>query len=195
MAHRILRSASYLTMPWKNGGGVTREIAVYRSQGAPLWRLSVASIERDGPFSDFTGYDRTIVPLQGHGVILDLSNGERAVLDRPFRPFPFAGELHVDCRLIDGPVRDFNVMTRRADCAHTVEVREAGARALDLTDATIRFVYVLEGEPTVEASPDGAANEPLRAGDTLCLDGGAPPQLRAREGSALVALVRIVPRS
>ncbi|TAM56575.1 HutD family protein [bacterium] len=195
MAHthrtgRVLRRASYRAMPWKNGGGITHEITVFPSEEAPVWRLSVATIERDGPFSDFTSYDRTIVPLEGHGVILDLSNGERAVLDRPFHPFPFAGELKVDCRLIDGPVRDFNVMTRRAECTHAVEARRIGERALNLAGPEARFVYVFEGELVVEVPPSGAG-EHLHVGDTLCLDGSAPVCLRPRADSARVALVRI----
>lgn len=189
-ARTVLRRAAYRAMPWKNGGGITHEIAVFPSEGAPAWRLSVATIERDGPFSDFTGYDRTIVPLEGRGVILDLSNGERAVLDRPFRPFPFAGELKVGCRLIDGPVRDFNVMTRRADCTHAVEVRRVDERPLDLAGPEARFVYVFEGQLIVEA-PRSGAGEHLNAGDTLRLDGSATMRLRARDGLVRVALVRI----
>lgn len=186
----MLRSASYRAMPWKNGGGVTHEIAVFPSEGAPQWRLSVATIETDGPFSDFTGYDRTIVPLEGRGVTLELSNGERAVLDRPFRPFPFPGELSVECQLIDGPVRDFNVMTRRGDCTHAVVELSIDRRPLELSGAAARFVFVFEGNLVVESAPPNA-REYLSAGDTLRLEDGETLRLHARKRSARIALVRI----
>ena len=72
-----LASASYRTVPWKNGGGTTREIAVSED-----WRLSVATIEQDGPFSDFTGFDRTIVPIEGNGIELIFAPDQSVTLDR-----------------------------------------------------------------------------------------------------------------
>jgi len=65
---RIIRSADYLTRPWKNGGGTTRDIAS-SPPGASLddfvWRLSLAQVDRDGPFSRFDNVDRTLVLLSG----------------------------------------------------------------------------------------------------------------------------------
>src|SRR5512147_1621544 len=70
---RVLGPADYRTMPWKNGGGRTTEIAA-APRGADLagftWRISVAELERDGPFSAFPGVDRTLVLLAGNGMRL-----------------------------------------------------------------------------------------------------------------------------
>jgi environmental stress-induced protein Ves len=103
-------------MPWKNGGGHTVEIAV-EPPGADLthfaWRVSVAAVERDGPFSPFPGVDRTLVLLAGKGMRLS-GGGVDVELRAAFEPVTFAGEANVECALADGPTRDFNVMVRRS---------------------------------------------------------------------------------
>lgn len=116
--------------PWKNGGGVTREI-VCCPAGAGMgdfdWRVSIASIAADGPFSAFPGMDRVIVLLDGSGVRLRSRDGRvDHRLDTPLAPFAFAGELPIDCSLLAGPTSDFNVMTRRGLLRAEVRVlREA----------------------------------------------------------------------
>lgn len=107
----VLRAAGYPRMPWKNGGGSTEEIT--RDAGEGLegfgWRLSIADIDESGGFSRFEGYQRVISVLQGAGMNLQV-DGEytRALL--PFDAFAFKGESAVGCSLIDGPIRDFNLI-------------------------------------------------------------------------------------
>ena len=76
--HRVLSPADYRRMPWKNGGGHTTEIAA-EPPGAGtasfVWRVSVADIAQDGPFSAFPGIDRTLVLLSGRG--MRLGDGRR----------------------------------------------------------------------------------------------------------------------
>src|SRR5262245_22091782 len=68
---RILRRQEYLRMPWRNGGGTTYEIAREPVEGEEFdWRLSLALIERSGPFSNFAGYQRAISLVNGAGCIL-----------------------------------------------------------------------------------------------------------------------------
>ena len=78
---KIIRHASLEPKPWKNGGGVTREALRVPPSGDPFqWRVSLAQIDASGPFSDFTGYDRTLVLLEGGGLSLEFPDGERALL-------------------------------------------------------------------------------------------------------------------
>jgi environmental stress-induced protein Ves len=131
--------SSLLATPWKNGGGTTREIAAFPS-GAGFdtfgWRLSIAEVERDGPFSSFPGVDRTIVLLRGAGMRLrDLGRGDEHALTDPGAPHAFAGEASIEAKLVDGATSDFNVMTRRGRWSATVErltlrAEVAGADAL-----------------------------------------------------------------
>ena len=62
--------------PWKNGAGLTREIAFGGASAADFdWRLSVAEVVRDAPFSAFPGIDRCITLLRGAGMHLRAVDG------------------------------------------------------------------------------------------------------------------------
>jgi environmental stress-induced protein Ves len=103
-------------LPWKNGGGVTRELLRLPAHaGEADWalRISVADIAADGPFSPFAGVTRWFAVLSGHGVDLRFAGRALAVRagDPPLR---FDGADAPDCALIDGATRDLNVMVRRA---------------------------------------------------------------------------------
>jgi environmental stress-induced protein Ves len=106
--------------PWKNGGGTTREIAVWppgAGMDAFAWRVSVADIVADGPFSAFPGIDRQIALLDGAGVHLQAHDDSFCHrLTAIGEPFGFAGDTAVHATLVEGPTRDFNVMSRRGVC-------------------------------------------------------------------------------
>ncbi|MBA2319595.1 MAG: HutD family protein [Deltaproteobacteria bacterium] len=118
MTLQVVRAADHRSVPWKNGGGTTVEIAV--SPGTPfLWRASLARVEADGPFSDFTGYDRWLVLLDGPGMTLTFPDGDR-ILERPLRPFPFDGGTPVRAALRGGPTTDWNWIVDRSRAEGTV---------------------------------------------------------------------------
>jgi len=108
---KVLRAKDYPRMPWKNGGGSTEEIT--RDAGTGLdgfgWRLSIADIGESGGFSSFAGYERIITVLQGDGMTLRVDGQDTHPL-LPLEPFAFSGESHVDCTLLGGPIRDFNLI-------------------------------------------------------------------------------------
>jgi uncharacterized protein len=111
----VLREADYVTVPWKNGGGITREILKVPPDTAAFdWRLSLATIEQPGPFSAFDGYDRTLVLVRGAGVELDFGSQGRAVLRAPGQLAAFDGAAHTSCTLIDGPSSDLNLIVSKA---------------------------------------------------------------------------------
>ena len=139
---RVLRAADYRRMPWKNGGGVTTEIAVF-PEGAGLdafeWRLSMATVSSDGPFSLFPGVDRTLAVLEGEGIVLSVDGLPGETVARMSTPFAFPADRPASALLISGPITDLNVMTKRRLWKHKVErllptqsniVREAGATAI-----------------------------------------------------------------
>ena len=117
---RIIRSADYPTRPWKNGGGTTRDIAV-SPPGASLddfvWRLSLAQVDRDGPFSRFDNVDRTLVLLSG---AMTLHEQDRRIDLVRHAPVMFEGERAIEATLAGGATLDFNVMTRRGRARHVV---------------------------------------------------------------------------
>jgi environmental stress-induced protein Ves len=173
-------------MPWKNGGGTTREIAIEPDpEGAtrPLWRLSIATIASDGPFSDFMGYDRTIVAIEGGGVELTFANGQAVTLDRERRALGFPGEQRVWCRLLEGPVRDLNVMTRRDRFTHSLELAVSSPNGRIRADGA-RYVVVLEGELKV----GGEIASPL---DAVALDPNGETELPVGDRGVCACVVRL----
>jgi environmental stress-induced protein Ves len=185
-AVRVLRAAERVASPWKNGGGVTREVAAF-PEGADLggfqWRVSLADVAQGGPFSAFPGVDRVITVVSGAGMALTVDGVEHLV-DAPYRPFAFPGDADTDCRLLAGPLVDFNVMTRRGSVSAEVAVVER--EAVRLTGPTVLAV-VLAGE--AELRPAGATLGPLDA--VLLEDDGAEgdgPLLDVRGVAAVVTL-------
>lgn len=108
--------------PWKNGQGWTAEIAI-SPEDATLesfdWRISIAGTDHGGPFSSFPGIDRTLLILKG-AIRLTVDDHQPVVLDPISAPVPFPGELPTAATLIEAPIMDFNVMTRRDRFSHNV---------------------------------------------------------------------------
>ena len=125
---RVIRRAEYPTRPWRNGGGISHEIAWHPADD---WRLSLAEITRDGPFSDYTGFDRTLTVI-GQGLRFG---------GAPIGPAPhaFRGEDAIHATLQAGPVLAFNVITRRGAVAHHV------ARRTGPATSAAGFVVALSG--------------------------------------------------
>lgn len=79
---RLIRSTDLVRVPWKNGGGTTAEVAVHppgTGFDAFDWRISMADVAADGPFSRFPGVDRTLVLAEGRDLVLDLEGGLRVL--------------------------------------------------------------------------------------------------------------------
>lgn len=170
---RILRAVDRTPMPWKNGGGVTREMAIW-PPGAALdafdWRISIADVAQGGPFSTFPGIDRVLTVIEGAGLELAVEGLAPIVLDDHAPPFAFPGDAACAATLHAGPIRDLNLMVRRGACTARVR-RLDGPEIVDCTAQTV-FVLALEamelnGE-RLEAE-DGAI---LERGARLSLGGG-----------------------
>lgn len=163
MTGRILRSTDYQRMPWKNGGGTTTEIWKQVSPaGEMLWRLSIADVASDGPFSEFPGIDRWIMVIEGKGMELTVEGRGLQRLDRPFEPFAFSGDAKTNCRLIAGPIRDFNLMVARSFGSGSLRVVHLAPNATQAFAENIVAFHVLRGDIEVMSS----AVHKLSAGDS-----------------------------
>ncbi|MBV2156030.1 HutD family protein [Kitasatospora sp. SUK 42] len=151
---QVLRASERPATPWLNGGGVTREVAGFPA-GAGLdgfdWRVSLADVATAGPFSPFPGIDRVITLVEGAGMALTV-NGAEQLIDAPFRPFAFPGDAATDCRLLGGPVVDFNVMTRRGRVEATVELVSTPRTVEVPAEATVLLVC-LAGSAVADGTP------------------------------------------
>src|ERR1700722_15563962 len=126
----LIRGVDLVASPWKNGGGVTREVIEFPEGGGLdtfAWRVSVADVAQPGPFSRFAGIDRTLVLLAGAGMRLDVAQGVSHELSAPLDVVRFAGESQIDATLIDGATHDFNLMVRRSSARADLTVWRDGA--------------------------------------------------------------------
>ena len=105
--------ASIASQPWRNGGGTTRPLAEAANGD---WRVSLADVARDGPYSPFPGMDRQSLVIKGAGVTL--RNGTDTVAIKPGQPAGYEGEIVWQATLCDGPVVALNTMVKRDRLAH-----------------------------------------------------------------------------
>jgi environmental stress-induced protein Ves len=190
----LIRGADLVAAPWKNGGGVTREIAAF-PEGAGLdafvWRVSIADVAQAGPFSRFAGIDRTLVLLSGAGMMLDETDDTDAhavkthALTQPLDIARFAGEAPIDARLVDGATRDFNLMVRRGAAVGETEVWRGDTQ--HTLSADVVLLFCVSGSVSVTLGGD---TQPcvLEADDTLCI--GRPNALSCtvKGAGALLAI-------
>ncbi len=190
---RILRIADYRIMPWKNAGGTTTEIFVFPEassiSGAPFeWRVSIADVARDGPFSPFPGYDRHIMAIAGNGMVLEGGPEGPIRLAGNLVPRHFSGDWAISGRLISGPVRDFNLMARRDSYDSRLEMHETAAELRLNAAASTLLVHVLDGEVA-------ASGHVLAGGETLLLGPGEKAIAKPLAEPARLAVCAITPRS
>jgi uncharacterized protein len=165
---RIIRAHDCKATPWKNGGGSTTEIAIGPA-GASLeafdWRVSMARVASDGPFSDFAGIDRTLAVVRGNGLMLTIGEDAPVTLSSGADPVSFSGDRPTSARLTDGEITDLNVMTRRGRFRHRL-LRIAKSTSCDFGDDDIAIVLSLDGTTTIAFDRD---SKTLDHGDAALL--------------------------
>lgn len=124
---QLIRYRECPSTPWKNGGGSTKQLLISPAN-ADLsdfdYRVSIASVSSSGPFSQFIGIDRQLCLLEGEGLKLHIQgdNLDSGTLLTPNdAPFNFKGETQIESQLLDDPVLDFNVMTKRGKYSSNIE--------------------------------------------------------------------------
>lgn len=184
---RRLSPADYRVMPWKNGGGTTTELyAAPAPSAAPalpfLWRVSIAEVAADGPFSRFDGYDRHIMCISGAGMVLHGGPAGPIDVTARFTPQRFSGDWTIASRLVSGQIRDFNLIAAGRRLESRLDCRLlAGPETLGCGPGQTVFVYVLDGA----AQADGF---PCPAGTSFLLAPGERIRLEPEAGAAPVRL-------
>ncbi|MFF0064829.1 HutD family protein [Streptomyces sp. NPDC005279] len=187
MTARVLRAADRTAVPWKNGGGVTREITA-SPEGAPMdafdWRISLADVGADGPFSAFPDVDRTLTVVEGAGMDLTVG-GRRTLADEPYRPYDFPGDEETEGRLLGGPVVNLNVMRRRSRTACLTSVVRGELLVAVPSGATV-VIVALDGTTVLDE-----AGVTLGQYDAAVLD-ASPGSLHTDGHAAIVTLLKSV---
>lgn len=189
MIARVIRQHDLARVPWKNGGGTTAEVAAF-PEGSGFetfgWRVSMADVASDGPFSTFPGIDRTLILAEGDGIVLNVE-GVPYPLDRTSPKLAFSGDDTTTGRLTSGPIRDINVMTRRGRFRHSTRFVESGV-ALLAQETVAAFLVVLDGPFDITLAADLHSVERL---DTLALE--ATQDLILLSGTGRALLIEIAP--
>jgi uncharacterized protein len=186
---RVLRAAAHRRMPWKNGGGVTTEIAVF-PEAAGLedfeWRLSMATVASDGPFSLFAGVDRTLAVLEGEGIRLAIEGRPEERIMRGSPPVSFVADRPTSAKLISGPVTDLNAMTRRGVWTHRMERLAVSGKAAIIDCGDIALVFCAAGSAAISNGEEVLA---LSLHDAAIVDDA--PLKATSSGGARLYVVRL----
>lgn len=190
MTTRLIPYANLEASPWKNGGGSTTEIAV-APHGSGFdsfdWRISLARIVQDGPFSAFPGIDRTLALVEGDGVLLDF-DGERRVLLCAEEPvISFDGGHRIDATLSGTATIDFNVMTRQGECTHQFGIRALDGASDFAPRGDVTLLFMAQGDFLDLANGDERIG--MVRFDTVAFEAGTTWTLEA--GAATVFVVDI----
>jgi uncharacterized protein len=157
---RIIRRSSFTATPWKNGGGITHEaIRVPPSGDAFLWRVSVAQIDASGPFSDFAGYDRKMVLLQGRGIVLAFGSGDQTALRGIGDWVEFDGAVPTRCELLDGPCVDLNlIVSKSLRTAARIEIL-SGPEHVAAARGETTLIFGIRGSLSLDSGNESARLE------------------------------------
>jgi environmental stress-induced protein Ves len=154
----IIRFAELRSEPWRNGGGVTRELASHpkaasAQDGAWDWRVSIADLTKAGDFSAFPGMERVLTVVDGELLLLTVDGAEHPL--EKYRPFKFSGEAAAHGALPTGDIRNLNVITRAGSFKGFTSIIELSKkRAHPVFEG--QLAVLLQGQATVSAGALGA---------------------------------------
>ena len=182
---RILRWSELKAVPWKNGHGITRELAKETNAASFSWRLSIADVAGDGPFSRFDGMRRILTVVEGKGMELIGLNG--TLQADVGVPVEFDGTLDITSRLKDGPLRDLNLIFDPQFCGGQVSaLMEGESLSLHSRSGRVLALHCMEG--SVELMGYGQ----LQKGDTAIFEQGTSAvRINAASQALLVTIDRL----
>lgn len=182
----IIRFADLKPQPWRNGGGITRQIAGHTGtapDGGWDWQVSIAEVTKAGDFSPFPGMERVLTVVDGELLLLTVDGAEQPL--EKYRPFRFPGGAATACSLPTGDVRNLNVITRAGSYkgfTFIIEISKKRAHPLFAGQLGI----LLQGQATAS---DGAHEpEVLNRYDAVAGSDEDSPEILGRGFLAVVSI-------
>jgi environmental stress-induced protein Ves len=209
----IIRYVTLKAQPWRNGGGVTREVASGYAAGVEAsctpagpaqdpdwdWRVSIAEVSKSGAFSAFPGMERVLTVVEGQLLLLSVDGAEHPL--EKYRPFRFSGDADTAGALPTGDVRNLNVITRTGVVKGYTSIVELSKKRAHPVFAG-QLGILLQGQAT--AGPGAAGSEPAAPGgaaavepvtldrfDTVVGSDTATPEILGRGFLAVVSVDRL----
>jgi uncharacterized protein len=180
---KVLSKHDYREMAWKNGKGRTIELLrLPHPKIADLFslRLSIASMAESGPFSHYPGIERTIILLEGNGVVMDFVDEIKMSLNVLHKPIQFPGEAEITAQLINGPIREFNIMAARDVVEAYVEV-PTKVTSLPVGGEEQQFCYICEGNAS-------SGIQSLKKDDLVMSSPGEKITLTSKDGFTAIVI-------
>jgi environmental stress-induced protein Ves len=184
----IIRFADIKPEPWRNGGGVTRQLASQSGAGRAQdgswdWRVSIADVSKAGHFSPFPGMERVLTVVEGELLLLTVDGAEQPL--EKYRPFRFPGGAATQASLPTGDIRDLNVITRAGSFkGYTSIIELSKKRAQPIFEGS--FGILLQGQATVADA--GNEPEPLARYDAVLGSDVDTPDILGRGFLAVVSI-------
>jgi len=190
---KIIRYAELKAAPWRNGGGVTRELAgfpkspqgVSADDGTLGWRISIAEVGQAGPFSRFAGMERVLTVVDGELLLLTVDGAEHPL--EKYRPFRFSGDADSYGALPTGDILDLNVMTRNGAFKGYTSIIELSKKRAHPVFAG-QFGILLQGQASVSTGSGDGGAEPLSRYDAVAGSDTATPEITGRGFLAVVSI-------
>lgn len=183
----ILPYRDLIDVPWKNGGGVTRNIATGEIGTDIAWRLSRADVDTDGPFSNFAGLTRILTIISQNA--MDLEHVDGVLHARPWKPLWFDGGLSITSHLKDGPLTDLNLMFDPKLCTANAQVMQGWNSIGVPASNDLTALHILAGHPKCGKLTFGV-------GDTIFLDASSRDSVELDlEDAALVLALQALNQS
>ncbi|MEP1768721.1 MAG: HutD family protein [Sulfitobacter sp.] len=177
---QILLSDDLTEAKWKNGGGITRNIAVGMLGDISAWRISRADVATEGPFSNFAGLTRILTVVSSNS--MELVHEDGTLQARPWEPVLFDGGMPVVSRLPDGPLTDLNLMFDPTLCSGSAQVQRGPLDLAPPPEGYLCVLHVLAGNPSCGAETFGTA-------DTLFLEPNCGADVQLKQGDAVLMLL------
>jgi environmental stress-induced protein Ves len=184
---------AYRRTPWKNGGGVTIDIACAYHPGTSsddwngiVWRFGRTRIERPGPFSDLSGYDRILSVIEGRGLVLRREAAPEIDVREAFRPVSFPGEWSIESKLEAGAVGVLNLITDRRSARGEVRFLSAGEGGVLDTDIIIAYAPRGQSSFLVETQ-----RFDLRADEAILIRSRGVVSMQQEAGISAIAAVHL----
>ena len=189
--YKKLLPVDLISMPWRNGGGITTEIAKGGKSsdgGGWGWRISIAVVATDGPFSIFGGIDRTLSVIEGNGMDLYHPDGQQIALNL-FEVVEFDGGIRLEGKLRDGPIKDFNVMVDRNSFSANLQIHNGKTQVEPIVENnSLVLIHLLSGkESQIECSQNIVS---LRSHETMIYRNNKILKICLSE-DAVIAITRI----
>lgn len=188
---QIIRFADIKPQPWRNGGGVTRELASHPGdspeEGAWDWRVSIADVTKAGEYSAFPGMERLLTVVEGELLLLSVDGAEHPL--EKYRPFRFPGGAESFSALPTGDIRNLNVITREGTFkAYTSIVELSKKRAHPVFGGQLGIL--LQGQASVSPGNADSADAPVELGryDVVVGSDSQSPEILGRGFLAVVSI-------